>query len=938
MKKKLVFLVVALLTSFGAGATVVDRQQAAQQARDFMAKNFSKSATRSAAQTVNLNSVETGQPLVYAFNVEGGGFVLVAGDDCAPAILGFSETSAIDPTDIPEGMKDLFAQYQLEMETMSRAGVRAAEMENLGPEIQHLMQSEWGQSAPYNYMCPVHDKSNGEGKARSLTGCVATAMAQIMYYHKYPSEISGMPAGYYNAKKKTTYKQFLAGRGLDWDDMLPTYGTRDDVGGTQDQQDAVAKLMRHIGASICMNYSPESSTSWDVAAYMSFVNFFNYDAQTIKFVHRKDYDYTDWCKMIYKELSEKRPVYYGGGSNSDGHAFVVDGYWEADYFRINWGWYGSGKTGAFRLSLCNPNKKYEGGGSGDAGYTSRQAAIIGLQPGKGDQYLAPQMSGSFRWGGDYTYVRKSADEDFNLTESIYQNLFNYSSGQQTFDYGIIVNDAKGEPVQVQLPLNSNTVQRKVSRGRGRFFYSEPMMVGANLPDGDYKMQFFYRIEGEEEWRRPLLEQEVSFKIRGNELTFDSRPDWLSVKMDIEPQTDKKTPHYKVTVTLENQSTDQTFHRSIRLGREDLENRGREEYGFAVTLEPGEKTTVDMSYETDRFVTPRLYLSSLEDGSPLSESTVTGASDTWRPEAGSWEGAFNLSSDLKKQSDGTYVLKTDDSYEVCYTLKNIGKTDLGGYLELVDSIYSASGEYDTEEYAADGGTLSMKPGESGELKLTIHNDDDPDMVHKVSLVSYDENQRPIVYAATEPFVIQPVYDLSMTDITVTPTELIEDEYAASIVNGTQMTVGGKISNPEETAFEGSIVLKRYVFDFGKKYEVDEDGNTIVEADKTYTKEVTIPAGGSIDYSELIDLQGLVQNKDYTVVVSFDINFKRKSATVEVPLISSDTYLVNDATPTGITAVPSVSRQPEGTYDLQGRRVSGTHGKGIYIIDGKKVILK
>ena len=153
MKKKLVFLVVALLTSFGAGATVVDRQQAAQQARDFMAKHFSKSATRSAAQKVNLNSVETGQPLVYAFNVEGGGYVVVAGDDCAPAILGFSETSAIDPTDMPEGMKDLFAQYQLEMEAMSRAGVRAAEMENLGPEIQHLMQSEWGQSAPYNYMC-----------------------------------------------------------------------------------------------------------------------------------------------------------------------------------------------------------------------------------------------------------------------------------------------------------------------------------------------------------------------------------------------------------------------------------------------------------------------------------------------------------------------------------------------------------------------------------------------------------------------------------------------------------------------------------------------------------------------------------------------------------------------------------------------------------------
>ena len=85
MKKKIVFLVVALLTSFGAGATVVDRQQAAQQARDFMAKNFRKSsATRSAAQTAKLNSVETGQPLVHAFNVDGGGFVVVAGDNCAP--------------------------------------------------------------------------------------------------------------------------------------------------------------------------------------------------------------------------------------------------------------------------------------------------------------------------------------------------------------------------------------------------------------------------------------------------------------------------------------------------------------------------------------------------------------------------------------------------------------------------------------------------------------------------------------------------------------------------------------------------------------------------------------------------------------------------------------------------------------------------------------
>ena len=108
MKKNLLTLVVAWLVSCAAFATGIDRQQAVQLARDFMAKNFSeKSAARRAAHKIPLDEVKTGQSLVYAFNVEGGGYVVVAGDDCAPAILGFSETSTIDPQDIPDGIYDL---------------------------------------------------------------------------------------------------------------------------------------------------------------------------------------------------------------------------------------------------------------------------------------------------------------------------------------------------------------------------------------------------------------------------------------------------------------------------------------------------------------------------------------------------------------------------------------------------------------------------------------------------------------------------------------------------------------------------------------------------------------------------------------------------------------------------------------------------------------
>ena len=108
MKKNILTLVVAWLVSCAAFATGIDRQQAAQLARDFMAKSFSeKSAARRAAHKIPLDEVKTGQSLVYAFNVEGGGYVVVAGDDCAPAILGFSETSTIDPQDIPDGIYDL---------------------------------------------------------------------------------------------------------------------------------------------------------------------------------------------------------------------------------------------------------------------------------------------------------------------------------------------------------------------------------------------------------------------------------------------------------------------------------------------------------------------------------------------------------------------------------------------------------------------------------------------------------------------------------------------------------------------------------------------------------------------------------------------------------------------------------------------------------------
>ena len=455
MKRNIVTLAVTLLVSCAVYATGIDRQQAAELARDFMSKSFSKtSAARRAAQTVPLHAVETGQSLVYAFNIEGGGYVVVAGDDCAPAILGFSETSEIDPQDIPEGMKYLFEQYQEEMQFMILNGLRrTGEIANLGDKVNPLMASKWGQGPPYNYMCPKYRNKNSNSLRSSLVGCVAVAMAQIMYYHQYPAEITEIPGAYYNYKLKVeTPKPSVSDKKLEWDNMLPTYGTRTDVSGTQEQQDAVAKLMRLVGQSVSMTYSPQNSAAYECAVYSSLINFFNYDAQTVKFIQRFDYSYDEWLKMIYNEVAnEKRPVYYYGKSSSSGHAFVVDGYKEEDFFYINWGWYGN-QDEAFRLQLCDVQKKYEGGGTGAQGYACAQGAIIGIKPATSPQHVDPIPEGFFKWKTNESFERASINDDFDLTDAVNQWFLNNVHVTNYFGYGVVVRKEDGTVVKEMLPL------------------------------------------------------------------------------------------------------------------------------------------------------------------------------------------------------------------------------------------------------------------------------------------------------------------------------------------------------------------------------------------------------------------------------------------------------------------------------------------------------
>lgn len=238
----------------------------------------------------------------------------------------------------------------------------------------------------------------------------------------------------------------------------------------------------------------------------------------------------------------------------------------------------------------------------------------------------------------------------------------------------------------------------------------------------------------------------------------------------------------------------------------------------------------------------------------------------------------------------------------------------------------------------GEVISLKPGESKDLKLTIYDEGDETTMHEVSLSFYDDNDQPVALYETKPFYFKSLFELSFTNPSITPTEAVDNDLADYIVKGDQMTISGKINNPEDTDFTGTILVQRYVTDFSKDPELDDEDLVVATPDQVYTQEVIIPAKGSIDFTELFDLKNLVTDKNYSVVVDFDISYTSKTAIIDLPLFISDFYLLNDGTSTSISGISMPRRQSEAIYDLQGRRINGKPTRGIYIKDRRKVVVR
>lgn len=399
--------------------------------------------------------------------------IIVGADDIAPALLGYTDTPTENTSAMPPQMQLWLKEYSRQIEWAREhhesPAYHAAEADTRAP-IEPLCTTRWGQDHPYNILCP---SLNGE---RTVTGCVATAMAQIMRYHKYPQHGFGSKSYKWNGEE-----MFLdfTGYNFNWDNMP------DEVNGDfndADAADEIGRLLKTCGFSVEMDYNTSDkggSGARDDNVPGAFINHFDYD-KGLHLEYRDFYTAEDWNDMVYESLATG-PVYYGGVTLSGGgHAFVCDGYDADGYFHINWGWNGN-FDGFFLLSALDPGGHGTGGSTG--GYNFRQSAVLDIRPPfEGSVPAKPYMA---------VYQNMTCSTS-NMLVRFGGGFYNMSGITGHFTIRMMVEDTKGG-IHYSKKYYEDDVPSFIGASVLDFDFPE------ELPDGIYRIRPVYCLDNDDLW-------------------------------------------------------------------------------------------------------------------------------------------------------------------------------------------------------------------------------------------------------------------------------------------------------------------------------------------------------------------------------------------------------------------------------------------------------
>lgn len=346
MKKNLLFVLAFSLGMTALQAKPVDVSLAQRLGLGFVQHKalFAKNAVHDLELSYTFRT-DNGMATAYVFNFEGG-FVVMAADDCVSPILGYSDCGNFDYATAPDGLLFMLGELTDEIERAVGAQLQPSNdidcrwknLEEYGvlhpdrgtPVVGPLISLKWNQDYPYDMFVP----------SGCPTGCVATAMAQLMKYWEWPVQGTGEHSYQWNGQTlsanfgETTY---------DWSNMVENYSSS---AVTDEQRVAVATLMYHCGVSVDMMYEPGGSGAYSVDVPGAINSYFSYSDHATHVSKGGNYD--EWIALLKSNIDQQIPLYYSGQSSQGGHAFICDGYDMDDLFHFNWGW-GGASNGYFLI-------------------------------------------------------------------------------------------------------------------------------------------------------------------------------------------------------------------------------------------------------------------------------------------------------------------------------------------------------------------------------------------------------------------------------------------------------------------------------------------------------------------------------------------------------------------------------------------------------------
>ena len=546
-------LIIALVLSAvnSAKAGNVGEQQARQKAAAFMTgKATTRGATSLTRVYLPLQTKSAAWSVVdapiYVYNLEGGGYVIVSGDDRTADILGFSEKGALDADRLPANMKSWLQSYVRKIESIPVSAMPRRKASTRGGStkepIATKLKTEWGQDYPYNLHTPKLEIKwhKRDTTINAATGCVATAMSMIMNYYRYPSKVlKALPSfegtcdvpvvdkdtdeqdTVKNVKWKT--EDIAANTPIDWNNIKDKYNKRSEDAGIE----AVSKLMMYCGSAVGMQYGFESSA--DNASMMKGLKeVFGY--QDVYMLNDFEYDDQGWVDAIYTEMSQAGPVMFGGQTpTQSGHQFVLDGYQSKegkDYFWVNWGWDGE-DNGYMLLSVMEPGWIINDEGESE-GFTEIQDMVCGLGfDGKGFTKVPNNLfyAYEFELGEDgKQYSRSSESEPFQITE-YYVEFGNIHVVEQTLQCAVGIYDASNKMV-----ARTNMSDKDGMKIEFMYYsYVEPsetkadntFPIGKGLSDGVYTLKLICAEPNTENWESMQGADDLTVKmtVSGNKCSF-----------------------------------------------------------------------------------------------------------------------------------------------------------------------------------------------------------------------------------------------------------------------------------------------------------------------------------------------------------------------------------------------------------------------------------